>query len=114
MFGRLANFSPLQAMGSASHMVRFWLMATYLIIALLETSNAVDTAVQQKFAPTDSHKIEDGKWLIASPSITSKEVADNLQIPDNASFIVTPIRGYYGRARSDIWEWLAAKSKVNV
>ncbi len=92
-------------------------MPTYLLISLGAFSEAVDAAVQAKIPKEDSHQLEPGKWLISSFAATSKEVSDGMGISDSVTFFIAPIRGYFGRAKPDIWEWLAAKSsslsKVN-
>ena len=89
-------------------------MATYLLISLNGSRIAVDTAVQAKVPQSDSLKVEDGKWLISSPKITSKEVSDSLAIPDAQTYFIVPVKGYFGVARPEVWEWLAAKTQVNV
>lgn len=94
----------------ASCMVRFWLMATYLVIALGSSAEALDRAVQTKAAKEDSHQIESGKWLVSSTLATSKDVSDWLGIGESALFFLAPVRGYFGRAKPDVWEWLAAKT----
>lgn len=86
-------------------------MQTYVVIALKDSAAAIDAAVQTAIADEDKQQIEPGKWLLSSATLlTSKTVADKLNLQDSESFIVFPVRGYYGRARTDIWEWLSAKS----
>jgi len=87
-------------------------MATYLLISLNGSTEAVDAAVAQKF-PTQSLKIEAGKWLIRSTSITSKEMSDSLGISSPQTFFVVPVKGYFGVAKPEVWEWLAAQPPVN-
>jgi len=89
-------------------------MQTYLLIAIGDSAAQIDAAVQEKVAKPDSRQIESGKWLVSLPGVTSKDVADALGISDTSMFIITPIRGYFGRSRPDIWEWLAAKARPNV
>jgi len=91
--------------------VSFWLMTTYLIISTGNSAAEVDALVRGSASELDRLQIESGKWLISSPFITSKEVADKLGPTEAVTYILCPIRGYFGRARNDIWEWLAAKSK---
>jgi hypothetical protein len=56
------------------------------------------------------YTLEDGKWIVESPAITSKDFTDSLGvITPEASFFVVPVTGYFGRAKPDLWEWLAAK-----
>jgi len=85
-------------------------MATYVLIALGAFADTLDKAVQAKIAKEDSHQMESGKWLVSSASATSKELADSLALSDAVTFFLAPVRGYFGRAKPDIWEWLAAKA----
>jgi hypothetical protein len=89
-------------------------MATYILVAIGNSSPALDRAVEAAFPPEDRHCLEAGKWLVSSSLVTSKDVSDKLGLSPADTFIICPIRGYYGRARSDIWEWLGAKSSVKI
>jgi hypothetical protein len=86
---------------------------TYLLIALGNFSSAVDAAVQAVIAPEDRHQIEAGKWLLSTTSVTSKDVSDKIGLSDTTTFLICPIRGYFGRSSPAVWEWLAAKTKTN-
>lgn len=90
----------------------FCVMVTYILIALGTSASTLDVAVEAVIPKEDRHSIESGKWLITSSLVTSKDLSEKLAIAEPETFIVCPIRGYFGRARSDIWEWLAAKSSV--
>jgi hypothetical protein len=85
-------------------------MSTYFIVSLGSSPDFVDSAVQTKIPAEDRYQLEPGKWLINSSSLTSKDVSDGLSISDSTTFFIAPIRGYYGRAKPDVWEWLAAKT----
>lgn len=85
-------------------------MATYILIALGDASAQVDAAVNASFPLEDRLSLEPGKWLLTSSLPTSKEVSDRLGITSAATFILCPIRGYFGRTRPEVWEWLAAQS----
>jgi len=89
-------------------------MVTYILVALGNSGTAVDAAVTELFPTEERHQLEPGKWLISSSLVTSKDVSDRLALPASEVFIICPIRGYFGRARSDIWEWLGAKSTAKV
>lgn len=101
---------PLPASSGRGGVAWFCVMATYLLVALGANALTVDGAVQGALAAEERHQIESGKWLIRSPLLTSKEISDKIGLSETTTHLVFPIRGYYGRARSDIWEWLAAKS----
>jgi hypothetical protein len=88
-------------------------MATYILIALGSSPSVLDALVEAKIPKDDRHQVEAGKWLISSSSVTSKDLSDTLGIGDATTYLICPIRGYFGRAKPDIWEWLAAKTKAN-
>jgi hypothetical protein len=87
-------------------------MATYILMALGPSASAVDAAVESAISAEDRLSLEAGKWLLTSSLATSREVSDMIGISDSTLFIICPIRGYFGRTRPDVWEWLAAKSSV--
>jgi hypothetical protein len=87
-------------------------MVTYILIALGAFASTLDAAVEAAVPKEDRQQLEPGKWLLTSALVTSKDVADKLGISETVTFIICPIRGYFGRTRSDVWEWLAAKSST--
>ena len=50
-----------------------------------------------------------GEWLVAYDG-TSKQLSDELGISENgkSSAIVVGFSAYWGRASSDVWEWIKA------
>jgi len=84
-------------------------MALFLLVALQNSGPAIDDAVESHFLET-SYKIESGKWAINAGVTTARELAVKLGIRETQSHIVVPIRGYSGRAKPDLWEWLSAQS----
>ena len=94
-------------------------MATFLLVSLgaADEAQTLDRLVQSAVQPDDRHQIEAGKWLIQSSKATSKDVSDSIGITelltstDPVTFLITPVRGYFGLAKPDVWEWLAAKSQ---
>jgi hypothetical protein len=85
-------------------------MALFLLVALQNNEHAVQAAVSSKITNENVYTIEAGKWVIDSPATTSRDLSDALGIASALTFFVVPIRGYFGRAQPDLWEWLAAKS----
>jgi len=84
-------------------------MALYFLVALQDSAPAFKEALS-KIGAGNLYTVEDGKWIIESPAITSKDFADSLGvIAAGSSFFVVPVMGYFGRAQPDLWEWLAAK-----
>lgn len=92
--------------------IMFCVMVTYILIALGTSASALDAAVEAAIPKEDRQQLEPGKWLLTSALVTSKDVSDQIGISGTATFIICPIRGYFGRTRSDVWEWLAAKSSA--
>jgi hypothetical protein len=89
-------------------------MALFLVVALGTAAPIVDQQIPARVEPAEYYKIESGKWIANVNLATSKEVSDFLGITATALHLVVPVRGYFGRAQPDLWEWLAAKtSKAN-
>jgi hypothetical protein len=89
-------------------------MALFLVLALKGSSSIIGLPIAAKIPATDFYTIEDGKWIVESNVSTSKDLSDFLGIAQIATHFIVPVRGYYGRAQPDLWEWLAAKtSKAN-
>ena len=84
-------------------------MTLFIILALTDSEALVDTAVAQGF-PDDSYNIEPGKWIVSGGLATTNQVYDKLELSEKAPHLILSIKGYYGRARPDLWEWLAAQS----
>lgn len=84
-------------------------MVVFLIVALKDSTAAVDYAVLTKF-PDSSYKIEPGKWVVNAPAATAKELAIALGLRETSSHLIIPVRGYSGRAQPDLWEWLSAQT----
>jgi len=92
----------------------YWQMPLFLVVALQNSALAVDAAVSSKF-PEGSYEIESGKWAVNADVTTARELSTKLGIRETQSHIVFPLRGYSGRAKPDLWEWLSAQSaKVDV
>jgi hypothetical protein len=87
-------------------------MALFFIVALQNSAPAVEAAISAKVTPGNVYTIEPGKWIVDSPATTSKDLSEALSIAATATHFVVPVRGYFGRAQPDLWEWLAAKTTV--
>jgi hypothetical protein len=62
--------------------------------------------------PADHLPIAGSAWFIVSEG-TAKDISDKLAITDGpVNGLVVAVSGYYGRAPSNIWEWLAARVKA--
>jgi len=60
--------------------------------------------------PNDHLRIGQGQWLLAGKN-TTVDVSNLLGITDgsNGSAIVVSISSYYGRASTNVWEWMKVK-----
>jgi hypothetical protein len=83
-------------------------MTVFAIIAPSD-SEEINQAVATVF-PNNYLKMAPGQWLVAGTG-TAKDVSDRLGISEGKipNAIVFTIAGYYGRAATNIWEWIALK-----
>jgi len=85
-------------------------MALFAVIALKNTNETVDHAVEQ-FYPDSSYKIESGKWIVNAPVSTARELGIKLGLRETTTHVTFAVRGYSGRAQPDLWEWLSSQSE---
>lgn len=82
-------------------------MSTFVIIPL----NGGDSGFADKLVALKNKamRLPGGEWLVAYDG-TSKQLSDEFGISDNdkASAIVIGFSAYWGRAGSDVWEWIKA------
>ena len=85
------------------------LMALFMVVGLGDNASLAAKIMEQ--FPDNSLDLGSDKWLIVSPG-TAKEISDKIGISDGASGtgIIANFTGYYGRASSNIWEWITAKT----
>jgi hypothetical protein len=78
-------------------------------VSALAPNAALDAALPAKF-PGNCLQASPTLWLVASGG-TAQEVSDKIGITEGGlgSTIVFSTAGYYGRAPSNIWEWIKAK-----
>ena len=71
----------------------------------------LEAAIKQKY-PGNFFDLGRGRWLVVAEG-TAREVSDNLGIttdpPTISSSQVFATSGYFGRATSETWEWIASK-----
>jgi hypothetical protein len=70
-------------------------------------------AAMLRIFPHDHLLVRAGEWLVSTTG-TAKEVSDKLQITagnEAGAAIVFSMANYYGRATSEIWEWIKAKAE---
>lgn len=83
-------------------------MALFAVLASQDYPSL--TAELQRLFPEDHLKVGPGQWLLSAP-YTAKEISDSLGVTDGrtSNAIVIAIGAYYGRAPSDIWDWMRTK-----
>ena len=69
-------------------------------------------AALQKNYPNDHLAVGSGQWMLVAEG-TAKEISDKLGISDGTagSGVIVSTSGYFGRAESNVWEWLTAKMR---
>ncbi len=85
-------------------------MGLFLITPINDPA-AVSRAVEKMFHG-DHYKVPRSSSLIVSFGGTTKELSDNLGLSegiDGMSGMVVSIGNYYGRAPSDMWEWMDSR-----
>ncbi len=87
-------------------------MAVFVIFRVA-LPDRMRSAIDSSF-PSDNLYLGHNEWLVSS-SGTAKDVSDKLGISDNerdtGSAIVFRMENYYGRAPSNIWEWIKTKAE---
>jgi hypothetical protein len=90
-------------------------MPIFVILPQNSDAQAKLPAAVSKAYPDAHKKLADHNWLVAGKG-TAQEVSANLEITlkDNSpgptgTTIVFEVASYYGRATTDIWDWVKAK-----
>ena len=73
--------------------------------------------VERAFPKDDRIAIGDSQWLVRSDDSTTmfvwERIVTGADAPETPSGMVLAVHGYYGYREASIWEWLAAKRKVD-
>ena len=91
---------------------------TIFVICRVSNPALVGEAVKSQF-PNDHLPLQGDEWLVSAKS-TAREIAERLGITEEegstktkvGSAIVFASAGYWGRASTEIWEWLKTKSEA--
>lgn len=92
-------------------------MAVYLLTPLADNADQARALVSSRLAAVDYYTLPNGMgWLISFRG-TSVELSNHLGItgfhegesPSLNSVLITSVSSYYGRASSDMWEWLKVR-----
>jgi hypothetical protein len=86
---------------------------TVFVVFRATSPEAMGASVRRNF-PNNFLEVQSDEWLI-SASGTAKDVSDRLGLTPSASSVGTAIvfsmANYYGRAPTEIWEWIKAKAE---
>jgi len=81
------------------------------MFAILAQSNfeEIGRVIKEKY-PEDHYPLLSGQWLLVAEG-TAKSVSDSLGISDGTTgtAVIVLFTSYFGRASTQVWEWLAAK-----
>ena len=58
-------------------------MALFVVLALDDSGSAIKGGIIEHF-PDDFYEVEDGKWLVAAPLVTAKQVSDKIGITNTS------------------------------
>ena len=79
--------------------------------------NNLEPYVERIFAKDDRIALGSSQWLVRSDDSTTRLVWERIvteaDAPEQPSGIVLAVHGYYGYREASIWEWLAAKHRVD-
>jgi hypothetical protein len=84
-------------------------MIVFAILSPTVSNPALEAAITTNF-PNDWLKIGPGQWLTAGRG-TAVDVSNLLGISDgkNGVAIIFSIASYFGRADTNVWEWIRVK-----
>lgn len=86
-------------------------MTLFVVIATAPPSfDAVGKAVAERYKD-NFLKLNNSCWVVADTA-TAKEVSDKLNVTPAdgvGSAVVASVSNYYGRASTDIWEWMKSR-----
>jgi hypothetical protein len=85
-------------------------MSVFVLFRVSEVEK-VKSALASSF-PDDHLEVEPGQFLIAT-NLSAEAVSEKLKITDgtNGNAIVFAMGSYYGRASTNIWDWIKAKAE---
>jgi hypothetical protein len=90
--------------------------ALFVVFAVSDTE-AVEKQLQS-ISPWLSLEVGEGSWLVVAPSATTtKELSERIGLGVTGPIslgIVVRAEGYFGRAPSSTWEWIATKTGADL
>jgi len=86
-------------------------------VLLPEENPKLVAAIKEKFPDTDHYEITSTQWMISGKG-TVKQISDTLgvSVKENpiGSAVILAISGYWGRASTDLWDWMKVKMEESV
>ena len=82
-----------------------------LFAVMADPANSILPTVLSEVFPEDHIQIRAGQWFVVGAG-TAKDISDKLKITpgtEAGAAVIVAVSGYYGRASSQVWEWVAAK-----
>jgi hypothetical protein len=85
-------------------------MSIFVIFRVSDVEK-VKTALISSF-PEDHLEVDTGQFLVSS-NLSAEAVSEKLKVTDgtNGNAIVFAMGNYYGRASTNIWEWIKTKAE---
>jgi hypothetical protein len=92
----------------------YWMAMTIFAVFRVGRPEALQAAIEGAF-PDDHIQLQNDEWLI-SADMTPEELSRRIGIKEgeNGSAIIFSMRGYYGRAPSDVWDWIKTKAEASL
>lgn len=81
----------------------------FAVLGQLDNAETLGNAIKQKF-PEAHYPLANNTWIVIADS-TAKGISDQLGITDGSigAGVVLLFTSYYGRASTQLWEWVASK-----
>jgi hypothetical protein len=85
-------------------------MAIFVIFRVTQPAQ-LEAALKREF-PNDHYKVADREWLVSGMG-SARAISDQLGISEgtSSSAIVFKMTNYFGRAPTEIWDWIQSKSE---
>jgi hypothetical protein len=86
-------------------------MTIFVIFRVVDPPK-MEAAIQRAF-PNNHFKLDADEWLVSAIG-TAKDVSDQLGVTprdDTGPAMIFSMANYYGRASTEIWDWIKAKSE---
>jgi hypothetical protein len=86
-------------------------MSLFAVLSVTENQKLI-AAIKEKFPDPDNYQITPTQWIVSARG-TAKQVSDTLGVSVKespvGSAVILAISGYWGRANTDLWDWMKAK-----